>query len=229
VLGRTHALTGVAAGLGFVAMAGQLEQTPIAAYGVAAFSALVPDLDQHKAMAARYAPAKIAHPLLRHFRHRQFTHSLLGTAVFALVVLLIVAALDRFEVFVAPGVIGAAIAGYVSHLFADAFNKQGIGLFYPFSRGRLEWIAVPLPRSLRISTIYDPQGLPLTLGRIQARIPTERVFFRWPVYAVIAYLAWHGLDGLVIALRADVWGAVEVLPEPLSGLLRGLLARPDAT
>lgn len=224
MLGRTHAITGLAAGLAVAAATGSVETAPVAAYGVAAFCALLPDLDQHKAIATRYLINKPAHMVLRHFRHRRFTHSLLGIAVFSFFVFAIWNGLN--------GLLGGglsptfgllAVAGWTSHLVADSFNKQGIHLFYPLVFKRLEWICVPLPRPLRISTIYDPQGLPITLGRLQARINTEKFFFRYPVYALILFLTWHQIDALVFATRHDVWGGVRALPEPLTSFLTGLL------
>lgn len=234
MMGRTHAYTGLAAGLAVAAITGTVGETPILAYGVAAGAALLPDLDQHKSIASRYLAAKPAHFILKNFTHRRFTHSILGVAVFALVLLAAGAALGALGFVVSPAYGLAALAGYASHLVADAFNKQGIQLLYPFAprlrlpglRAKLdlEWWSIPLPRALRISTIYDPQGLPFTLGRLQARINTEKLFFRLPVYALIAYVSWHQLDDLVLALRHDVWAFTDQAPEPLARLLAELLS-----
>jgi hypothetical protein len=107
---------------------------------------------------------------------------------------------------------------------ADSFNKQGIQLFYPFSPFGIEWWSVPLPRALRISTIHDAKpGLAITPGRLQALVHTEKWFFTYPVYALIAWLVWHQLDGLVVALRTDVWGLVAAVPRPLATVLTSLL------
>lgn len=229
MLGRTHAITGAAAGLVVAAATGNVEHTPVVAYGVAAFCALLPDLDQHKSIASRYAINKPAHAFLRHLRHRRFTHSILGTAMFALLVLALTNLANSLLPDGLSSTLGlAAVAGWTSHLVADAFNKQGIHLFYPFTFGRgknrLEWISVPLPRALRISTITDPKGLPITIGRLQARLNTEKFFFRYPVYLLIVYLAWHQLDPLVVSLRHDVWGFTQAVPEPLDRFLTDILS-----
>jgi membrane-bound metal-dependent hydrolase YbcI (DUF457 family) len=225
MMGRTHLATGVAAGLVVAAASGQVEHTPLLAYGLAGAAALLPDLDQHRSLASRSIANKPLHMILRHFRHRRFTHSLLGTAMFAVASLALWAALGAllelsFMFWV------AGLAGWTSHLVADAFNKQGIHLFYPYVSKRIEWISIPLPRALRISTIYDPKGPPITLGRLQAYIPTELLFFKIPVYVLMAFVVWHQADALVTALRTDVWGAVAVLPDPVRDVMTTLLSNP---
>jgi len=225
MMGRTHVAAGVAAGLAVAAATGQVDQTPILAYGLAGAAALLPDLDQHRSLASRSLANKPLHMILRHFRHRRFTHSLLGTAMFAVASLALWAAassvLDVSFMFWV-----AALAGWTSHLVADSFNKQGIHLFYPLVFKRVEWISVPLPRALRISTIYDPKGPPITLGRLQAYIPTELLFFKVPTHVLIAFVIWHHAESLLSAVRADVWGAVAMLPDPVQGMLNSLLAGP---
>lgn len=224
MLGRTHAIAGLTAGLAASAATGSVEHTPIFAYAVAAFAALLPDLDQHKSVASRYRINKPAHVLLRHFRHRRFTHSFLGLTLFSLIVLILTSLLDgQLPGGLSPAFGEMALIGYASHIVADMFNKQGVHLFYPFVFRRVEWITMPLPRALRISTIYDPQGPPLTVGRLQASINTEKFFFRYPLYVLLAFILWHQIDGLVFALRHDVWSGVEQLPRPLADLAAYLL------
>lgn len=223
MLGRTHAITGIAAGLAFATATHTTASTPIAAYALAAAAALLPDLDQAKAMAARSVAAKPAHLILRHFRHRRFTHSLLGVAVFTVFVFVAWAGLSLFVTGLSPAFAIITVVGYISHLAADSFNKQGIQLFYPFCPFGIEWWSIPLPRSMRISTIHESKGRPLSAKAIQSRIHTEKWFFTYPVYVLIGWLVWHGLSNLVYAAHHDAMSLIGASPEPMATLLRGLL------
>ena len=74
--------------------------------------------------------------LFRTVGHRTLTHSLLGVALF--VVLVAPAAT------LSPSLLAALVAGYASHLVADALNKRGVPLLWPTGRSmRL------LPRGVR--------------------------------------------------------------------------------
>lgn len=221
MLGRTHAVTGVASALALGAAAGTLGATPLAAYAVAGATALLPDLDQHAALALRIPGTRLVHPFLRRLRHRGPTHSLLGLGVFGAALAAILGAWGNVLGAVHPTVWAAGMAGYASHLFADMWNKRGVALLWGFVRpgSRFEWISVPLPKRLRISTVHDRESIPFTPGRLQARIPTERVFFRWPVYLAIGYILWHHGAVLADAARSDVLGGLQALPAPLERIL----------
>ena len=219
MLGRTHILTGVAAGLAFATVTGQIDSTPVAAYGVAGFCALLPDLDQAQSFASRYAVNAPAHAVLRHFRHRRFTHSLLGVALFAITGLALWAIATALFPHLSLAWWSLAVVGYVSHLVADAFNKQGIQIFYPFSPFGITWWAIIPWKPARISTIHDaPDGVPYSFGRIQARLHTEKWFFCYPVELAILYLAWHGADGLLAAARTDIT-VLASLPAPIGSVV----------
>jgi membrane-bound metal-dependent hydrolase YbcI (DUF457 family) len=223
MLGRTHAITGLAAGLAFAAITHTTATTPIAAYALAAGAALLPDLDQHAAMATRTIATKPAHVILRHFQHRCFTHSILGVSIFAAFVFVAWASLALFVGNLSPAFATLTVAGYISHLVADAFNKQGIMLFYPYSPFKIKWWSIPLPRSMRISTIHETKGRPLSAKAIQSRIHTEKWFFTYPVYIIIGWLAWHGLSDLALAAHHDVMSVIASSPAPVASLLSGLL------
>lgn len=218
MMARTHAVTGVAAALGVAIALDQASATPIAAYAVAAFSALAPDLDQPRSAAARYSFTKPFHLFSRHLRHRGATHSFAAIVVWWLAASALFGALAPTLGPAGPWVV-AATAGYASHLLADMWNKQGVQLFFPFSPLGVTYWNVPLPKALRISTSFDPEGIPWTIGRLQARIHTERLFFRWPVYALIGYLIFRDGEAVLAAFRASVWTTVLALPLPVSELL----------
>ena len=221
--GRTHAFTGIATSLALAAATGSLDTTPIAAHALAGAAALLPDLDQHSSLALRLRVTRPLWYVLRHLRHRQLTHSLAAVAVFALLWgALLDAVAGATGVGASPGMWLLPVAGYASHIAADMFNKRGCGLFAPVV-GRdhpLEWIAIPVPERFRISTIADaPKGLPVTLGRLQARINTEKLFFRYPVYGLIGYVAWHHAEAIIAAARSDVLFMVQTAPAPAAALI----------
>ena len=64
--------------------------------------------------------------LARTVGHRTLTHSLLGVALFALFAWLVLGAY--------PNLLLALIAGYASHVFADALNTRGVPLLWPLGR-----------------------------------------------------------------------------------------------
>jgi inner membrane protein len=64
--------------------------------------------------------------LVRTVGHRTLTHSILGILLFSLPVLLF---LGGF-----PNISLALVAGYASHVFADALNTRGVPLLWPAGR-----------------------------------------------------------------------------------------------
>ena len=64
--------------------------------------------------------------LARIVGHRTLTHSLLGVALFALLSWLVLGAY--------PNLLLALVAGYASHIFADALNTRGVPLLWPLGR-----------------------------------------------------------------------------------------------
>lgn len=57
-------------------------------------------------------------------KHRTFSHSLLGLLLFGFP-------------FIGTGILYPVLIGYVSHLFSDMLTREGIPLFYPFSKGKI--------------------------------------------------------------------------------------------
>ncbi len=138
----THAVFGVAALTGASLLLG--EAPPLYAYPAAAVAAWVPDLDNPRSRLgnglsrttspilnavvcpASWALRAVSFALFRTVGHRTLTHSLLGTALFVVLVSPIAPlSTDLFLAFV---------VGYASHLVADALNTKGVPLLWPARR-----------------------------------------------------------------------------------------------
>ena len=214
MLGKTHVVTGLAAGLVFAHGAHLIDTTPLVAYAVAAGAALLPDLDQPASLATRTMATKPAHLLLRNFSHRGFTHSIPATVLFALACLGLKQLGKLNGIPILDAYIIMAVVGYASHIVADMFNKNGVWLFYPFSPFGKRYWNVPLPWSLRIATKYDPHINLLDPRSIQSVIHTERLFWMFPMVAVIALVVY--LDAATLASVARQ-AMVTILSTPPNG------------
>lgn len=146
-MGRTHALAGVASLWLFQAFPSLLASELLAPMGaLAAFGALLPDLDASKSQIKNLAIAgvtpfaPVASLLNRTLGHRGLLHSLLGWGI-ATLLLIPLALLGGTTVSLALSL------GYGSHLATDACTKSGIPFLYP-KRKRYHL----LPRSLRLTT-----------------------------------------------------------------------------
>lgn len=117
MLYKTHIAGGFVAGL---ALTGDLISGL-----VAAVSALIPDIESPNSFIGRKIPI-MSHCNKMIFGHRQAVHSLIGSLVFFLIVLLIV------KVFHLPTQYAfAALIGYLSHLVLDSFNPAGVPWLWP--------------------------------------------------------------------------------------------------
>jgi inner membrane protein len=135
----THAVFGVAALTGYSLLAG--EAPPLYTYPAAVVSSWLPDVDNPRSRLGN-GLSRMKNPtlnlltrpisltlriasftLFRTVGHRTLTHSLLGVALFVALVSP-VAALS-YDLF------AALVAGYVSHLVADALNTKGVPLLWP--------------------------------------------------------------------------------------------------
>jgi inner membrane protein len=154
----THAIFGVAALAGSFLLVG--EEPPLYAYPAAVVAAWLPDVDNPRSrlgngLSRMKNPVlnRITRPvswalrvtsflLFRTVGHRTLTHSLLGVALFVVLVAPVATlSLDLFA---------ALVAGYVSHLVADALNKRGVPLLWPAGRSmRL------LPRGVRSGGVTE--------------------------------------------------------------------------
>ena len=138
----THAVFGVAALAGAALLAGT--EPPAYAYPVAVGAAWLPDVDNPRSTLGSglsriesptlnvisrpvsWALRVTSFTLIRTVGHRTLTHSLLGIALFALPVWLLLGGY--------PNLFIALVAGYVSHVFADALNTRGVLLLWPMGR-----------------------------------------------------------------------------------------------
>ena len=138
----THAVFGVAALVGVSLFTG--EEPALYAYPAAAVAAWIPDVDNPRSrlgngLSRTKSPVldKLTRPvswglralsfvLFRTVGHRTLTHSLLGVLIFAAIVSPLAP--------LVPGLYAALLAGYASHLFADALNTRGVPLLWPMGR-----------------------------------------------------------------------------------------------
>ena len=154
----THAVFGVAALAGASLLAGS--EPPLYAYPAAVVAAWLPDVDNPRSRLGNglsrmknptlnlvtrpisWALRVSSFTLFRTVGHRTLTHSLLGVALFVVLVSPVAP--------LSPDLFLALIAGYASHLFADALNTRGVPLLWPVGQSfRL------LPRGLRSGGIAE--------------------------------------------------------------------------
>jgi inner membrane protein len=135
----THAVFGVAALAGAALVTGA--DPPPYVYPAAVAAAWLPDVDNPRSTLGNglsrlknpvlnlltrplsWALRTTSFVLVRTVGHRTMTHSLLGVLLFSVLVWLL---LGGF-----PNLILALIAGYASHVLADALNTRGVPLFWP--------------------------------------------------------------------------------------------------
>jgi inner membrane protein len=138
----THAVFGVAALAGASLVVGT--EPPVYAYPVAIAAAWLPDMDNPRSTLGNglsrlenpalnlisrpvsWALRATSFTLVRTVGHRTLTHSLLGIAVFALPVWLLLGGFPNLSL--------ALVAGYASHVLADALNTRGVPLLWPLGR-----------------------------------------------------------------------------------------------
>lgn len=138
----THSIFGVAALAGSFLIIG--EEPPLYAYPAAVVAALLPDVDNPRSRLGNglsrmknpvlnlltrplsWALRAASFVLFRTVGHRTLTHSLLGVTLFCLLISPLAP--------LSPDLFLALVAGYASHLFADALNIRGVPLFWPVGR-----------------------------------------------------------------------------------------------
>lgn len=138
----THAVFGVAALAGTALLVGS--EPPWYVYPVAVVAAWLPDVDNPRSKLGNglsrlenptanlvtrplsWAFRFVSFFLVRTVGHRTLTHSLLGLALFALPMWLLFGNYPNFFY--------ALVAGYASHIFADALNTRGVPLLWPLGR-----------------------------------------------------------------------------------------------
>ncbi|RJO62792.1 MAG: metal-dependent hydrolase [Dehalococcoidia bacterium] len=126
MLGRTHILAGLTAGLIVSRYTGQGGE--LITMGVAAAAALLPDIDSSKSMISRNVP--VAPWVLENtMGHRGAMHSIAG----ALAVSLLISFLLRqwYPAAIIQSMIPAFMAGYLSHLVLDTLTNSGVPWLWP--------------------------------------------------------------------------------------------------
>ena len=138
----THAVFGIAALAGAALVTGA--DPPAYVYPAAVAAAWLPDIDNPRSTLGNglnrlknptlnllsrplsWTLKTTSFVLIRSVGHRTMTHSLAGILLFSLLVLLF---LGRFS-----NLVLALVAGYASHVFADALNTRGVPLLWPMGK-----------------------------------------------------------------------------------------------
>ena len=138
----THAVFGIAALAGAALVTGA--DPPAYVYPAAVAAAWLPDIDNPRSTLGNglnrlknptlnllsrplsWTLKTTSFVLVRSIGHRTMTHSLAGILLFSLLVLLF---LGRF-----PNLAIALVAGYASHVLADALNTRGVPLLWPMGK-----------------------------------------------------------------------------------------------
>jgi inner membrane protein len=163
MLWRTHVLAGISCLWLLEAVPPGIQRDNLALLaGVAAFGALLPDLDAAESKIKHLSVARIkpfyipAQAIHRQLGHRGFSHSLAGVALLALVASSATLAIEYIDLpllsFWNWQASAALVLGYASHLAADASTKSGIPLLYVplvYPKKRRYHL---LPPSLRFTT-----------------------------------------------------------------------------
>lgn len=122
MMGATHAVIGITIGMVAATSAGLPPTQVLFLGGVAALSALVPDVD-HPAGIIRRRLGAGGHIAFFWLGHRGITHTLIAWAVMSAVTLY----------FLPSNVAFAFSCGYASHLLADMLTRSGVPLVYPLT------------------------------------------------------------------------------------------------
>ena len=139
MLGRTHQIIGVTAGLATYLSMAQPTYGPatFAACIVAAhIAALLPDIDQPASTLWRSLPGgRIAGELVNPFlQHRNLTHSLLGCFLVCVGLVALLGHLPPYWNIDGHMVLIVSLVAYGSHLLADAVTVEGIPLLWPLGK-----------------------------------------------------------------------------------------------
>lgn len=137
MMGYTHVLVGLAAGMGVAASVGAKPADSLVLAGLGGLAALLPDID-HPKSEIRRKMGIMGRIGLFWLSHRGITHTWL-----ALVIVGAVATL-----FLPSPLALAILAGYASHLIADMATVSGLPVFWPLSESKF----YVLPRPVRFRT-----------------------------------------------------------------------------
>lgn len=158
--------------------------TAVTAFGANMIGGLLPDIDDATSDfwdTVRFGTvvSKVMNPLIGN--HRRLTHSLVGMAVVGYLLFLLLNAARNVLIVDMNIVWWSAMLGYVSHLIADSFTKEGVPWLLPIPIR----MGFPPLRSLRITTgkfmetaIIFPGLLMLNGYLIYSRYPLFVQFFK---------------------------------------------------
>lgn len=132
-------MLGMTAGLGYFLSTTQVEYNPSTFGAVVVTSyigALLPDIDQPAAEIWHTLPFghSIGKVVNKFLEHRNFSHSLLGFGLFALIIHLLLDSFPSYWAIDTNLVFLIFIISYGSHLLADMFTVEGIPLFFPYEK-----------------------------------------------------------------------------------------------
>jgi inner membrane protein len=120
MMGATHAIVGMVAGMMIATYAHAAPAQVLFLGGVSALAALLPDID-HPNASLRQRMGVAGHVAFFWLPHRGITHTLIALAMVSAVTLY----------FLPPQVAFAFISGYASHLLADSLTRSGVPLVWP--------------------------------------------------------------------------------------------------
>lgn len=137
--GKTHQAIGQTVGLAtyFSLSAGGYNPATLAfTIVVSSVAALLPDIDQSSSSLWRTVPmgraaGSVVDPFIK---HRNISHSLLGTAIVGGVVYWLTSIMPSYWGVNGSVVFWVFITSYLSHLLADMFTVEGIPLFFPYQK-----------------------------------------------------------------------------------------------
>jgi len=137
--GKTHKIIGITAGASYFLSSHTLSYDPstLSAVIVAAyFGSLIPDFDNSGSDIWQSIPlgntaAKTIDPFIK---HRNISHSLLGTVIFGILVYLLLNSFPVYWGIDSEYVVISFLIAYFFHLLADMFTIEGIPLLYPWKR-----------------------------------------------------------------------------------------------
>ena len=93
---------------------------------VTAAAALLPDIDHHGSTINRIFFFTKLVPML--FRHRGFFHSIWPAAIIGAILFYTTT----------PTIASAVVLGYLSHLLADSFTREGVNWLYPLFKFKIQ-------------------------------------------------------------------------------------------
>lgn len=134
--GKTHRIIGIASGLSYLLYTQQPEYSPATLAAVLVggyFGSLLPDLDQPAADIWDNLPFGhlVGHAVDPFIKHRNISHSLLGTGLFSLVLYYILHLFPEYWGINIRVVLISTVISYFSHIAADMITEEGVPLFFP--------------------------------------------------------------------------------------------------